>query len=92
MTATPAAADWLADALGNVPFPWQVRLLERFLAGDPPRHLDIPTGLGKTAVMAAWLVARVTAPDRSAGCVVNASMSQGLRATSIPPSRGASIC
>ncbi|MEY4583192.1 MAG: hypothetical protein RL701_7895, partial [Pseudomonadota bacterium] len=28
------------------------------LADDCPRALDIPTGLGKTAVMAIWLVAR----------------------------------
>jgi CRISPR-associated endonuclease/helicase Cas3 len=28
------------------------------LAGDLPRAVDVPTGLGKTAVMAIWLVAR----------------------------------
>lgn len=49
----------LARALG-VPeaFPWQTRLLDRMLRGEVPRALDIPTGLGKTAVMAIWLVAR----------------------------------
>lgn len=49
----------LAEALG-VPraFPWQEALLGRFLQGCPPRAVDVPTGLGKTAVMAAWLVAR----------------------------------
>ena len=41
------------------PFPWQEKLLARFVAGIPSRiSLDIPTGLGKTSVMAAWLVAR----------------------------------
>lgn len=40
------------------PFPWQLALLERFLNGDPPSSIDVPTGLGKTAVMAIWLVAR----------------------------------
>ncbi len=41
------------------PFPWQEHLLERFLSGIGNRlQLDIPTGLGKTSVMAAWLVAR----------------------------------
>lgn len=39
-------------------FPWQLALLERMLAGDLPRALDIPTGLGKTAVIAIWLIAR----------------------------------
>lgn len=39
-------------------FPWQERLLSGFLAGALPRSIDIPTGLGKTSVMAIWLVAR----------------------------------
>jgi len=50
---------WLAGALGvPSPFPWQAALLDRLLNGDPPSGLDIPTGLGKTAVVAIWLVAR----------------------------------
>lgn len=53
---------WLNAALGLRPgqtaFPWQRLLLESFLAGDIPPSLDIPTGLGKTAVMALWLIAR----------------------------------
>ncbi len=53
---------WLADALGlssgQSPFPWQSHLLRKFLEGSVPPSLDIPTGLGKTAVMAIWLVAR----------------------------------
>src|SRR6266568_8623164 len=43
---------------GNVPFPWQRALLARFTNGMIERSLDIPTGLGKTAVMAIWLIAR----------------------------------
>lgn len=39
-------------------FPWQRDLLVRFQQGEVPPALDIPTGLGKTAVMAVWLVAR----------------------------------
>ncbi len=53
----------LAQAMGlregETPFPWQVELLRRFRQGDEVTALDIPTGLGKTAVMAVWLVARV---------------------------------
>lgn len=53
---------WLHRALGleegATPFPWQTRLLEKFLEGQIPNALDIPTGLGKTAVIAIWLVAR----------------------------------
>ena len=39
------------------PFRWQTRLLQRLLDADPPRVVDIPTGLGKTSVMALWLIA-----------------------------------
>jgi CRISPR-associated endonuclease/helicase Cas3 len=48
----------LATALAVEPFPWQLALLDRFLDGKPPSAIDVPTGLGKTAVMAIWLVAR----------------------------------
>jgi len=49
----------LKQALGlkehESPFPWQEELLARFLAGTGNRlSLDIPTGSGKTSVMAAW--------------------------------------
>ncbi len=40
------------------PFPWQKELFQRLKAGTVDRSLDIPTGLGKTAVMAIWLIAR----------------------------------
>ncbi len=49
--------------MGVPPFGWQRRLYEEhFVDFDPPkvelpRALDIPTGLGKTAVMAVWLIA-----------------------------------
>ena len=39
------------------PFRWQERLLGQFLVGDLPDAVDVPTGLGKTAVMALWLIA-----------------------------------
>ena len=57
-----SASQWLREALGlpngEKPFPWQMELLRRFTNGAIERSLDIPTGLGKTAVMAIWLVAR----------------------------------
>lgn len=43
---------------GNLPFPWQERLFQSFCRGDIPAALDLPTGLGKTSVMAIWLLAR----------------------------------
>ncbi|MDQ2949805.1 MAG: type I-U CRISPR-associated helicase/endonuclease Cas3 [Acidobacteriota bacterium] len=56
------ATKWLSQALGlkaeESPFPWQSKLLEEFLHGKLPPALDIPTGLGKTSLIAIWLVAR----------------------------------
>jgi CRISPR-associated endonuclease/helicase Cas3 len=54
--------EWLQRALRlgdeESPFPWQEELLKRFVRGEIARSVDIPTGLGKTAVIAIWLVAR----------------------------------
>ncbi|RMG11344.1 MAG: type I-U CRISPR-associated helicase/endonuclease Cas3, partial [Planctomycetota bacterium] len=56
----------LPNALGVAadpgPFPWQQRLYERFLRSELPRSIDVPTGLGKTSVMALWLLARADNP------------------------------
>jgi CRISPR-associated endonuclease/helicase Cas3 len=41
----------------NEPFPWQGKLFLRLAAGDLPRHCDVPTGLGKTSVIAVWIAA-----------------------------------
>ena len=51
--------DAFAALTGHQPFPWQRRLFgEHFLRGTLPPAVDIPTGLGKTAVIAVWLLAR----------------------------------
>jgi CRISPR-associated endonuclease/helicase Cas3 len=39
------------------PFPWQEELFGRFVKGEIPSCCDIPTGLGKTSVIAIWLLA-----------------------------------
>ena len=36
---------------------WQEQLFFRFLAGDVPTQVSVPTGLGKTSVMDVWLLA-----------------------------------
>ncbi|MDP9035061.1 MAG: type I-U CRISPR-associated helicase/endonuclease Cas3 [Myxococcota bacterium] len=46
----------------NPPFPWQRALYERFLANDFPKACDLPTGLGKTSVIALWLLALARNP------------------------------
>lgn len=43
---------------GTRPFPWQEDLYDRFFAqGVIPASCNIPTGLGKTSVVAIWLIA-----------------------------------
>ena len=47
------------DLTGHDPFPWQRRLFDEYFShGKIPPAIDIPTGLGKTAVIAVWLLAR----------------------------------
>lgn len=41
----------------NQPFLWQSSLYERIVEGDFPERCDIPTGLGKTSIIAIWLLA-----------------------------------
>ncbi len=49
---------------GHPPFPWQSSLYERLRLGDfeSIRVCDIPTGLGKTSIIAIWLIARALWP------------------------------
>ena len=45
---------------GHPPFPWQVALSQRFAADrsdNVPPSCNLPTGLGKTSVIAVWLIA-----------------------------------
>lgn len=42
---------------GNPAFPWQRALFERLVKGDIPKACDLPTGLGKTSVIALWILA-----------------------------------
>src|SRR5688500_13779348 len=57
-------ADAFEKLTGNKPFPWQWKLYEEwFVAGDFPPTATLPTGLGKTMVIAVWLLALATAPQ-----------------------------
>lgn len=52
---------------GHPPFPWQVTLYERFTsdrAENIPELAALPTGLGKTNVIAVWLLALMARPER----------------------------
>lgn len=46
------AASFAALTCKPGPFRWQRRLLRRLVDNDLPQVVDIPTGLGKTHVMA----------------------------------------
>jgi CRISPR-associated endonuclease/helicase Cas3 len=46
------------------PFPWQRRLYESFVQGDFPESVALPTGMGKTSVLALWLLALAREPKR----------------------------
>ena len=48
---------------GSLPFPWQSSLFAKFIARDIPSSAAIPTGLGKTSIIAIWLCALATKPD-----------------------------
>ena len=49
---------------GHRPFPWQRRLFVDWLSrGELPPTIEIPSGLGKTTVMAVWLLARAKGAD-----------------------------
>ncbi|MBW3595644.1 MAG: type I-U CRISPR-associated helicase/endonuclease Cas3 [Planctomycetes bacterium] len=46
------------------PLSWQTRLFRDISSGEVPGIIDLPTGLGKTMVMAIWLIARMKQPDK----------------------------
>lgn len=61
--ATEAFDSAFAALAGPTPMRWQRRLFGRFMQGQIPAALDLPTGLGKTSVMAIWLIARAHGAD-----------------------------
>ena len=59
-------AETFKHLTGNAPFPWQERMYAHFIAGewDEIKTCQIPTGLGKTSVVAVWLIALATHPEK----------------------------
>ncbi|MDA8142112.1 MAG: type I-U CRISPR-associated helicase/endonuclease Cas3 [Desulfobacteraceae bacterium] len=57
-------ANFFHTATGNQPFPWQIALYEKFANGQIPTAANIPTGLGKTSIVAIWLIALAFYPDK----------------------------
>jgi CRISPR-associated endonuclease/helicase Cas3 len=58
-----------AALTGHPPFPWQRRLFRRFVGethdGERFPACSLPTGLGKTSVMAVWLLALAASADNA---------------------------
>lgn len=47
------------------PFPWQIEFYEQWFAkGEIPHSCNLPTGLGKTSVIAIWLIALINHPKK----------------------------
>jgi CRISPR-associated endonuclease/helicase Cas3 len=64
MNADPQSfPDSFYSLTGYPPMRWQDRLFRQLINGKFPDALDLPTGLGKTSVMAIWLVARALAGE-----------------------------
>ena len=61
--ATKFAALTAENGVKYRPFRWQTRLLRQLINVDLPDAVDIPTGLGKTSVMALWLIALAEGAD-----------------------------
>lgn len=57
VTSTELFDPAFTSLTGHQPFPWQRSLFEEFLALRFPDSCDIPTGLGKTSIIAIWLIA-----------------------------------
>lgn len=49
-------ASYFEGLTGHAPFPWQQALFSEFLQNAFPKACDIPTGLGKTSIIAIWLL------------------------------------
>ncbi len=58
MSAQVVFDDAFRELTGYRPMAWQRRLFEDYLArGTLPEACDLPTGLGKTSILALWLIA-----------------------------------
>jgi len=62
----PTFRNHFETLLGVSPFPWQEELWRRMIEPPDtwPRVVDIPTGLGKTSVIAVWLLALLNNTNR----------------------------
>ena len=55
--SAPRFASVFQALAGNSPYPWQEELFLELLSDSFPRNINLPTGSGKTSIMAVWLAA-----------------------------------
>jgi CRISPR-associated endonuclease/helicase Cas3 len=55
--SAPRFASIFQALTGNLPYPWQEALFLSLLADFFPGNINLPTGSGKTSIMAVWLAA-----------------------------------
>ena len=60
----PTFSEFVFAVHNREPFPWQNRMAQRLLRGSPPQLITVPTGLGKTSVLDAWVWALAVQADR----------------------------
>ena len=61
----PEFEETFTKLTGNAPFPWQTALYDHwFSEGKIPKACNLPTGLGKTSVIAIWLIALANFPEK----------------------------
>ncbi|MBM9514722.1 type I-G CRISPR-associated helicase/endonuclease Cas3g [Desulfogranum marinum] len=47
-------SSWYKDIHGYEPFPWQNQLADTFITNSLPDSISVPTGTGKTSIIALW--------------------------------------
>jgi CRISPR-associated endonuclease/helicase Cas3 len=55
--SVPRFATIFQSLTRNPPYPWQEALFHSLLSGSFPVNINLPTGSGKTSIMAVWLAA-----------------------------------
>ena len=47
---------------GYAPYPWQEQVFDKFVQGEIPTNMGLPTGSGKTSTIVVWLLAFIKNP------------------------------
>ena len=47
---------------GYAPYPWQQQVFDKFVKGEIPTNMGLPTGSGKTSTIVVWLLAFIKNP------------------------------